>query len=90
MIITIQWEGETAVTNVGVSIGLGSEQELRVSEEWLRRFWQGSCDGAVYDVAELYPLHPQRFRPWDSVVNYTLLVSEKPTSKRAERIQTLV
>ncbi len=42
---------------------------MTVSEAWLRRFWQGSCDGRVYDCEEFYPLHG--LAPRDGVVNYT-------------------
>lgn len=58
---------------------------MRMSDDWLRRFWSGSCDGAVYDVQELYPLHPQRLRSWDSVINYTRLLKRTESAAHVSR-----
>lgn len=47
---------------------------MQMSDSWLRRYWSGSCDGAVYETRELHPLYPLKLRSWDSVINYTRLL----------------
>lgn len=36
-----------------------------ISAAWLRRFLAGECDGAVYDVEEMYPLYAERTQKED-------------------------